>query len=66
MPETGQNDSSYLISGILFLLTALIFLGFNVYGHKTGNFVAGVFFALTAIISFYKYSQKKSKKNKDK
>ena len=54
-----EDTSSYLISGILFLLTAIIFLFFRALGDKTGDLVAGGLFLLTAIISFYQYGQKR-------
>lgn len=53
-----EDASSYLLSGILFLLTAIIFLFFRALGDKTGDLVAGGLFALTAFISFYQYGKK--------
>ncbi len=58
-----ENANGYLISGILFLLTAIIHLVFDALGNKTADLVAGGLFLLTAIISFYQYGQKVKQEN---
>ena len=54
-----KESISYLISSILFLVAATIFIGFNALGDKTADFISGGLFGLAGLVCFYLYFQKR-------